>query len=115
MTFGGDGHVGPAGEVAVDGVGGLLAVAGRLDQRRRAGHEVAAREHAADVRGVGRRVHLDPAAVDLEAGLHRQERQVRRLRHGRDDGLGRDDELGALDRHRASGDRTRPARPGGCG
>ena len=45
-------------------------------------------------------VDLDPAAVDLELGLDRQERQVGRLRHGRDDGLGRDDELGALDRDR---------------
>ena len=85
-------------------------MAGRLDQRRRAGHEVAAGEHAADVRGVGRRVDLDPAAVDLELGLDRQEGQVGRLRDGRDDGLGRDDELGALDRdRRAAAGRVRLA------
>ena len=100
LDVGRDRHVRPAGEVAIDGVGGLLAVAGGLDERRGAGHEVAAGEHAADVRRVGRRVHLDPAAVDLELGLDRQEGQVRRLRHGRDDRLGGDDELGALDRHR---------------
>ena len=33
-------------------------------------------------------------------GLDRQEGQVGGLGHGRDDGLGRDDELGALDRDR---------------
>ena len=75
-------------------------MAGGLDERRRAGHEVAAGEDAADVRGVGRGVDLDPAAVDLELRLDRQERQVGRLRDGRDDRLGRDDELGALDRDR---------------
>jgi hypothetical protein len=50
-------------------------------------------------------VDLDPSAVDLEARLDRQERQVGGLRHGRDDGLRRDDELGALD-----GDRRATAR-----
>ena len=68
--------VGPAGQVAVDRVGALLAVAGGLDERRRAGHEVAAGEDAPDVRRVRRRVDLDPAAVDLEVRLDRQERQV---------------------------------------
>ena len=46
LDVGVDGHVGPAGQVAIDRVGALLAVAGRLDQRRRAGHEVAAGEDA---------------------------------------------------------------------
>ena len=73
---------------------------GRLDERRRAGHEVAAGEDAADVRRVRRRVDLDAAAVDLEARLDRQEREVGGLGDGRDDGLGGDDELGALDGHR---------------
>ena len=98
LDVGIDGHVGAAGQVAIDGVGALLAMAGRLDERRRAGHEVATGEDALDVRGVCRRVHLDPATVDLEARLDRQEGQVRRLRDGRDDGPGRDDELGPLDR-----------------
>ena len=64
------------------------------------GDEVAAREHAADVGRVGRGVDLEPAAVDLEARLDRQEREVRRLRDRGDHRVGRDDELGALDRHR---------------
>ena len=88
------------GEVAVDRVGALLAVAGGLDQRRRAGHEVAAAEHAADVRGVRRRVDPDATPADLEVGLDRQERQVRRLGDGRDDDVGLDHELAALDRDR---------------
>ena len=52
--------------------------------------------------GIGRGIHLDPATVDLERRLDRQEGQVRGLRHGRDDGLGLDHELGALDRHRGA-------------
>ena len=100
-----DRYVGPPRQVAIDRVGTLLAVAGRLDQRRRTGHEVAAGEHAAHVRRVGRRVDLDPAAVDLERRLDRQEGQVGRLRHGRDHGLGRDLELGTLDRDRRAATR----------
>ena len=100
-----DAHVGvdvdlaPAGQVAVDRVGALLAVAGGLDQRRRAGHEVAAGEHAADVGGVRARVDADAAAVDLEARLDRQEGVVGRLADGRDDGVGHDLELAARDGH----------------
>ena len=75
-------------------------MAGRLDERRRAGDEVAAGEDAADVRRVRRGVDLDPAAVDLEVRLDRQERQVRGLGHGRDDRVRLDHELGAGDRHR---------------
>ena len=89
-----------AGQIAVDGVGALLAVAGRLDQRGGAGHEVAAGEHAADVGGVRGGVDLEAAAVDLEAGLDGQEREVRRLGDRRDHRVRRDDELRALDRHR---------------
>jgi hypothetical protein len=72
----------------------------RLDEGSRAGHEVAARKDAANVRRIRRRIDLHPAAVDLEAGLHRQEGQVGRLGDRGDDGLGGDDELRALDRHR---------------
>ncbi len=80
-------------------------MAGRLDERRRPGHEVAAGEDPLDVAGIGGGVDLDPAAVDLELGLDREERQVRGLGDGRDDRLGRDDELGALDRDRRASTR----------
>ena len=100
MTFGGDGNVRPAAQVAVDRVGAFLAVPGGLDERRRPGHEVAAGEDAADVGGVRRRVDPDAPAVDLEVRLDRQEREVRGLRHGRDDDVGLDHELRALDRDR---------------
>ena len=76
-----------ARQVAIDRVGALLAVPGRLDERRGAGHEVAAGEDAADVGGVGARVDADAAAVDLEARLDRQERVVGSLADGRDDRL----------------------------
>ena len=100
------------GEIPIDRVGALLAVPGRLDQGRRPGHEVAAGEDAADVRGVRRRVDLDPTAVDLELGLDRQERQVGGLRDGRDHRPGRDLELGAFDRdRRAATRRIRLAEP----
>src|SRR5439155_288936 len=107
-----DGHFGPTRQVAVDRIGALLAVTGGLDQRRRTGHEVAAGEDTADVRGIGGRVDLDPAAVDLEARLDGEERQVRGLRHGRDDDVGWDRELAALDRHRRAAARSvRLAKP----
>ena len=77
-------------------------MAGSLDEGRRAGDEVAAGEDAADVRRVGRRIDLDAPAVDLEVRLDRQEREIRGLRHGRDDGVGLDHELGAGDRHRGA-------------
>ena len=95
-----DVNLAPAGQVAIDRVGALLAVAGGLDQRRRAGHEVAAGEDAADVGRVRAGVDADAAAVDLEARLDRQERVVRCLADGRDDRVGGDLELAALYRHR---------------
>src|SRR5205814_8987478 len=94
----GDGDVGPRGEVAIDRVGALLAVAGGLDEGRRTGHEVAAGKDAADVRRVRRGIDLDAPAVDLEVGLDRQEREVRGLRHRGDHDVGLDAELRAFDR-----------------
>jgi len=42
----------------------------------------------------------EPAAADLEVGLDREEAEVGRLGHRRDDRVGGDHELRALDRHR---------------
>src|SRR5687768_6985937 len=74
-------------------------MAGGLDKGRWPSHEIAAGKDAANVRRVRARVNPDAAAIDLEIALDRQERVICGLTDRRDDRVGGDLELGALDGH----------------
>ena len=92
-----------AAQVGVHAPGGLLALGDRLDDGLRAEHDVAAGEHARVVGLEGPVVDLDGAPLGaLDALLLAGAVELGELADGGDDLVALDDELGALDGHRAA-------------